>query len=153
MGQQQLLLLVLGIVLVAVAVVGGLMIFEENLKKNNAEMLISDAVNIAMSAQSWKVRPPTFGGQSGASRNDPMDYTGFDFGAVSLDSPHVTLNGTFTFTADTRGLVIVGTNMDHKNQVTLTVDGLTEKDIIAVVSTLDENGQIIGVETSTMTSQ
>lgn len=138
MGQQQLLLLVLGIVLVAVAVMGGLLIFEENLKKSNAESLISDAVNIATSAQSWKVRPPTFGGQSGSPRNDPMDFTGFDFSAISLGSPHETLNGTFSFTADSRGLVIVGQNEDHGNQVTLTVDGLTEKDIIAVVSTIDE---------------
>ena len=142
MGQQQLLLLVLGAVLVAVAIVGALLIFEENFKKSNAEALISDAVNIASSAQSWKVRPTTFGGQSGPSREDPMDYTGFTFGAISLESPHITTNGTFTFTADTRGLVIVGINEDFDNQVTLTVDGLTEKDIIAVVSSFEETYNI-----------
>ena len=138
MGQQQLLLLVLGIVIVAVAAVAGIFIFEENLKKNNAESLVSDAVNIATAAQAWKIRPPTFGGQSGFSRDDPMDFTGFTFTSIALDSPHTTLNGTFNFTADNRGLVIVGTNEIHGNQVTLTVDGLTEKDIIAVVSSMDE---------------
>ena len=138
MGQQQLLLLVLGIVLVAVAIVASFMIFDENLKKSNAESLVSDGVNIAISAQSWKVRPPTFGGQSGTSRNDPMDYTGFSFNAISIDSPHVTANGEFSFSADSRGLIIIGQNKDLGNQVTLTVDGLTEKDIIAVISNFDE---------------
>lgn len=138
MGQQQLLLLVLGIVLVAVAIVAGIFTFEDNLKKSNAESLITDAMNIAIAAQAWKVRPPTFGGQSGTHRNDPMDYTGFTFNAISLDTPHTTINGSFTFTADGRGLVIIGQSEDHSNQVTLTVDGLTERDIIAAVSTYDE---------------
>ncbi len=142
MGQQQLLLLVLGIVLVAVAILGSIIIFEENLKKSNAESLVSDAVNIATSAQSWKVRPHTFGGQSGSSRNDPMDFTGFTFGAISLETPHATINGIFTYTADSRGLIIVGQNEDHANLVTLTVDGLTEKDIIAVVSSPEETTNV-----------
>ena len=142
MGQQQLLLLVLGIVVVAFAIIASFMIFEENIKKSNAEALISDAVNIATAAQSWKVRPPTFGGQTGNFRDDPMDYSGFSFNAISLDSPYTTANGTFTFTADARGLVIIGQNDDLGNQVTLTVDGLTEQDIIAVVSSLGDDVNI-----------
>lgn len=138
MGQQQLLLLVLGIILVAVAIVAGLMAFDENIKKQNSEALIFDAMNIATAAQSWKVRPPTFGGQKGISRNDPMDYTGFDFESIALSNPYETPNGSFNFTADSRGLVIVGQNTNHKNQITLTVDGLTENDIIAVVSNIDD---------------
>lgn len=138
MGQQQLLLLVLGIVVVALAITSGFFIFEENIKKSNAEALVSDAINVATAAQAWKVRPPTFGGQPGSPRNNPMDFSGFSFPSISLESPHVTPNGVFTITADSRGLVIVGENTDLRNRVTLTVDGLTEKDIIAVVSTLDE---------------
>lgn len=138
MGQQQLLLLVLGIVLVAVAIVGGLYIFDENIKKNNAESLVSDAINIATAAQSWKIRPSTFGGQRGTPRDNPMDFTGFTFKAITLDDPHVTINGVFNVTADSRGLVIEGYNEDFGNKVTLTVDGLTERNIIAVISTLDE---------------
>ncbi len=148
MGQQQLLLLVLGIVLVAVAIVAGFMIFEENFKKSNAEAMVTDAVNIATAAQAWKVRPPTFGGQSGPSRDDPMDYTGFTFNAISLSTPYATPNGLFTYTADARGLVIIGQSEDHSNQVTLTVDGLTEQDIIAVVSSLDDDINITSEKTT-----
>ena len=138
MGQQQLLLLVLGIVVVAVAITSGFFIFEENIKKSNAEALVSDGINIAIAAQAWKVRPPTFGGQTGVPRNNPMDYSGFSLPSISLNSPHITQNGIFTITADSRGLVIVGQNNDLSNRVTLTVNGLTEKDIVAVVSHVDE---------------
>ena len=139
MGQQQLLLLVLGIVVVAFAIITSLFIFDENLKKSNAEALVSEGVNIATAAQSWKVRPPTFGGQPGFSRNNPMDFSGFSLPSISLGNPHVTPNGVFTVTADERGLIIVGQNEDLSNRVTLTVNGLTEKDIIAVISTIDDN--------------
>lgn len=138
MGQQQLLLLVLGIVIVAFAVVGGLFIFEENLKKSNAESLVSDAVDIATAAQAWKIRPASFGGQRGAPRSNPMDYTGFTFESISLQNPHITINGSFTASADSRGLVITGMNEDHGNKITMTVDGLTENNIIAVVSQIDD---------------
>ena len=141
MGQQQLLLLVLGIVIVGLMIIGGLFIFEENLKKSNAEALVTDAINIAVEAQAWKTRPAAFGGQNGAARENAMDFTGFTFSNLSLQSPHITLNGTFSFTADSRGLIITGINTDHGNQVTMTVDGLTEKDIIAVVSDLEETYQ------------
>ena len=139
MGQQQLLLLVLGIVIVALAVVSGLFIFEENLKKSNAEALVSDAVDIAMSAQAWKTRPATFGGQRGFPRNNTMDFTGFTFSSISLEDPHVTPNGIFNYTADSRGLIITGTSDTHGNRITMTVAGLTEKDIIAVVSSLEDS--------------
>ena len=139
MGQQQLLLLVLGLFIVAIAVVSGLFIFEENLKKSNAEALVSDAVDIATAAQAWKARPASFGGQRGAPRSNPMDYTGFTFESVSLQDPHITINGVFSASADSRGLVITGMNEDHRNKITMTVDGLTEQNIIAVVSQLDES--------------
>ena len=142
MGQQQLLLLVLGIVIVAFAVVSGLFIFEENLKKSNAESLVSDAVDIATAAQAWKSRPASFGGQRGAPRSNPMDYTGFTFESVSLQDPHVTPNGVFTASADSRGLVITGMNEVHRNKITMTVDGLTGSNIIAVVSQIEDNFSI-----------
>ena len=138
MGQQQLLLLVLGLVVVSFMVLGGVLMFEENLKKSNSDALIADAIDIATAAQAWKVRPGSFGGQKGIARSNEMDFTGFTFEALSLPDPHITINGEFTFSADTRGLIIMGSNEVHGNKVTMTVDGLTEENIIAVVSQLEE---------------
>ena len=123
-------------------ILGGVLMFEENLKKSNSDALISDAIDIATAAQAWKVRPGSFGGQKGTARSNEMDYTGFTFDALSLPNPHVTLNGSFTFSADTRGLIIMGISEVHGNKVTMTVDGLTEEDIIVVVSQHDETREI-----------
>lgn len=57
MGQQQLLLLVLGIVIVGLAVVVGIQAFSENQKQANADQMVNDAIRIASDAQAWKLKP------------------------------------------------------------------------------------------------
>ncbi|MEZ4700805.1 MAG: hypothetical protein R2834_10785 [Rhodothermales bacterium] len=142
MGQQQLLLLVLSLVIVALAVVAGLFMFQENMRKSNADALVSDAINVANQAQAWKIRPAAFGGQAGAARDNMADFTGFSFEALTLQDPHVTLNGTFNYRADERGLVIIGTNQSLGTRVTLTVNGISDRDIVAVVSSLVESTSV-----------
>lgn len=118
--------------------------FEENLKKNNSDALISDAIDIATAAQAWKLRPGSFGGQRGPSRTNEMDYTGFTFEAITLTNPHLTINGEFTFTADSRGLIITGVNAEHNNKVTMTVDGLNDNNMIVVISQFEETTNVAG---------
>ena len=65
MGQQQLLLLVLGIVIVGLAVVVGIQAFSENQTKANADAMINDGVRIASDAQAWALKPSQFGGGAG----------------------------------------------------------------------------------------
>ena len=65
MGQQQLLLLVLGIVIVGLAVVVGIQAFSENQTKANADAMINDGVRIASDAQAWALKPAQFGGGAG----------------------------------------------------------------------------------------
>ncbi|MFT5143958.1 MAG: hypothetical protein ACI80V_001707 [Rhodothermales bacterium] len=67
MGQQQLLLLVLGIVIVGLAVVVGIQAFSENQKKANADALVNDAIRISSDAQAWKLKPGAFGGGASAT--------------------------------------------------------------------------------------
>lgn len=62
MGQQQLLLLVLGIVLVGLAVVVGISAFGENQKKTNLDLLTADAVRLSTAVQAWKMKPSAVGG-------------------------------------------------------------------------------------------
>ena len=62
MGQQQLLLLVLGVVIVGLAVVVGIQAFGENQTKANADAMVNDGVRIASDAQAWKLKPQAFGG-------------------------------------------------------------------------------------------
>ncbi|MDA0875367.1 MAG: GspE/PulE family protein [Bacteroidetes bacterium] len=77
MGQQQLLLLVLGIVIVGLAVVVGIQAFSENQKQANADQMVNDAIRIASDAQAWKLKPGAFGGGASAT-----NWTGLDFGQI-----------------------------------------------------------------------
>ncbi len=77
MGQQQLLLLVLGIVIVGLAVVVGIQAFSENQKQANADMMVNDAIRIASDAQAWKLKPGAFGGGASAT-----NWTGLNFGQL-----------------------------------------------------------------------
>jgi len=138
MGQQQLLLLVLGIVIVGLAVVVGIQAFGENQKKANSDALVNDGVRIASDAQAWKLKPAAFGG--GAA---DADFTNFTFTQVGYEiadgsgncanGEYENLNGCFT-AAPGASLVITGINAELANQVTVTVAGTRPEDITTVVS-------------------
>ncbi|MBU1096738.1 MAG: hypothetical protein CVV23_01450 [Ignavibacteriae bacterium HGW-Ignavibacteriae-2] len=62
MGQQQLLLIVLGIILVAVALVVGISLFRENAVDQKRHNLINECINLAAMAQQYFLKPTTYGG-------------------------------------------------------------------------------------------
>ena len=86
MGQQQLLLLVLGIVIVGIAIVVGINAYSENSVKSNFDALLQDGLRIASDAQSWKSKPELFGGSDDATKTDADDFIGSDF--VQLGYAH-----------------------------------------------------------------
>lgn len=67
MGQQQLLLLILGIVLVGVAVVIGISTFSERNDEADFDASASEAMRVAGNILSWKHTPSTLGGGSNAA--------------------------------------------------------------------------------------
>lgn len=75
MGQQQLLLLVLGIILVGVAVAVGLQMFSSSAVDANRDMVTLDLTNLATKAQTYYKKPQTMGG---GSRN----YQNFTLGTL-----------------------------------------------------------------------
>ena len=143
MGQQQLLLLVLGIVIVGLAVVVGIQAFSENMKKTNADALVNDAIRIAADAQAWKLKPAAFGGGSSAT-----NWTGLDFGQIGYPdgeqglNPHLAiageyenLNGVYALSGQaTTDLVVTAYGYEADgttvlNTVTVTIDGTSSADI------------------------
>ena len=62
MGQQQLLLLVLGIVIVGIAVIAGIQAFGDGSRKADGDALASEALNVVGDVQAWKAKPAAFGG-------------------------------------------------------------------------------------------
>jgi hypothetical protein len=84
MGQQQLLLIILGVIIVGIAIAVGISQFGGNSTQANKDGITSGLVNIAANAYQYKFRPTTMGGGSNS-------YVGYTIPAKML----VDANGTY----------------------------------------------------------
>ena len=158
MGQQQLLLLVLGIVIVGLAVVVGIQAFSENQKKANADALTITGLRIASDAQAYLRKPPAFGGPPpDGTGNRPQDFStntaltlsdlGYPTGAESCGTgtskpatTYCTLDGDYDGVVNGSGeFVITATSATtsgggDNNTVCVVVSGLTTNDITTTVN-------------------
>ena len=62
MGQQQLLLIVLGVIVVGIAVVVGINLFNANAVSSNRDGVVSDLNNLGAMAQQYYKKPTSMGG-------------------------------------------------------------------------------------------
>jgi hypothetical protein len=62
MGQQQLLLLILGVIIVGLAIAVGLSLFAANSVQSNKDAMINDINNIAANAYQFYIRPTSMAG-------------------------------------------------------------------------------------------
>ncbi|HUT03178.1 MAG TPA: hypothetical protein VM163_04740 [bacterium] len=62
MGQQQLLLIVLSIIIVGIAVVIGLGLFSEGADQANVDQVVQDVVSMGARAQQYYMKPAALGG-------------------------------------------------------------------------------------------
>ena len=134
MGQQQLLLLVLGIVIVGLAVVVGIQAFGENQKKSNSDALVNDVVRIASDAQAWNLKPAAFGGGAGGFAGLSFEQLGY----VAPSGTYSNLNGEFEFTTITASSITItacDTQATFDNLVIAVVDGTGPTNIATTVAT------------------
>ena len=141
MGQQQLLLIVLGIVITGFAVVVGLQAFAVNQKKANIDAMLITGMRIASEAQAWAQTPrsmgggkPNFGGSSGDFTGLTIDFRQLGY-TVDGGDKYVTLDGTFSITnSGGASIVIEGVSAntsggEDDNLVCITVAGFKAEDI------------------------
>ena len=62
MGQQQLLLIVLGVIIVGIAVVVGINLFNANARESTKDTMVSEATNLGAMAQQYFKKPIALGG-------------------------------------------------------------------------------------------
>jgi hypothetical protein len=62
MGQQQLLLIVLGVIIVGIAIVVGINLFNANAESSAQDTIVSAATNIGALAQQYFKKPTSMGG-------------------------------------------------------------------------------------------
>ena len=117
MGQQQLLLIVLGIIIVGIAVVVGINLFTASASEQNRDAVVLDMTNIAMMAQQYLRTPAELGGGG-------RTYLGFSI-PQDIDT---TANGIYTIRVRNQDATIVGTGVEIGN------DGTTNVKVIMVIT-------------------
>lgn len=104
MGQQQLLLIVLGVIIVGIAVVVGINVFTASSVQANRDGLISDCTNLASLSQQYYRKPTALGGGGNA-------FTSWTV-PTSLDT---TGNGTYAATVAAQSVTLVATGNETGN--------------------------------------
>jgi len=69
MGQQQLLLIILGVIVVGIAIAVGISQFSAHSNQANKDGVTSSLVNIAANAYQYRIRPTTMGGGGNSFAN------------------------------------------------------------------------------------
>lgn len=111
MGQQQLILIILGIVIVSVAIALGMTLFSTGHDTATRDMIVNDLTRIASHAQHHYIKPASLGGGSNS----------FDNFYIS-DSIRENAVAEYTAEPDGRSLVLTGTSISNNELiVTLTV--------------------------------
>lgn len=94
MGQQQLLLIVLGVIVVGIAIVVGINLFQSGAVEANRNAVIADLYHVAHLAEAFHRRPTNFGG-GGSS------FVGFSIPPKN----QTTENGTYSISSAAIGLI------------------------------------------------
>ena len=92
MGQQQLILIILGVIVVGLAIAVGITMFGANSAESNKDGVTSSLVNIAADAHQFKLRPKILGGgrPSYEGYSIPVKFQSDDNGTYSLEgSPSI----------------------------------------------------------------
>lgn len=113
MGQQQLLLIVLGIVVVGIAVAMGVFLFSGSNIQANKDAMSNEIMDIAANAVKFYYKPLNMGGGA-------RSYLSYDI----PDMMDTTDNASYTVSAKTKNTItILGTSrLDVKNTVEVTFD-------------------------------
>lgn len=108
MGQQQLLLIILGVIVVGIAVAVGITMFQDNAVSANRDAVVNDLVNLAARAQQYFRRPTSLGGGQNSFNGLSADATGLKKLVNTNASPWVNANGSYAIiTAGTDSMVVI----------------------------------------------
>ena len=105
MGQQQLLLIVLGVIIVGIAVVVGINVFTASSLEANKSALVADLQTIGSMAQQYYRKPTAMGGGGNT-------FTGFSISPSLRQTANMNAEITTTVAAQSVKLVAIGTESD-----------------------------------------
>lgn len=135
MGQQQLLLLVLGTVIVGLGVVAGIDAFNSNQESSNQDALVNQAVRVASDAQAWMQKPEAYGGGGGQGDNwDQLSLSDLGYETTANDSFETQYgNIGIGSTGGGDSLEVTAYSSDYDQTITVAVGGTGSDDISTTV--------------------
>jgi len=124
MGQQQLLLIVLGVIVVGIAVVVGFNMFSANAVSSNRDGIVADLNNLGAMAQQYWRKPGAMGGGN-------RSFTNWTIPTKTDTTP----NGTYAATVAAQSITIVGTGNELNNGTALKHTATVSPFAITIVQT------------------
>jgi len=124
MGQQQLLLVILGTIIVAVAIGVGVSQFGAQSAQSNKDGVTISLMNIAANAYQYKIRPSTLGGGSGSysGYTIPSKMRQDDFGRYTAPVAGAT-SCIITGTSSLDPLFVATCTVDDTGRTQMTYNG------------------------------
>ncbi|HTP79437.1 MAG TPA: hypothetical protein VMM57_03415 [Bacteroidota bacterium] len=113
MGQQQLILVLLGIMIIGVGIAAGLGLFSTNNSNNNKMAIMQDLNNIAAHAIKYQVRPATMGGGNGS-------FDGFTIAPNMVSNANASYSTTSISSNSITVLAVSA--IDSSNTIIVTID-------------------------------
>ena len=128
MGQQQLLLLVLGVIIVGLAIGVGIEAYSQNQVKSSEDAMVNTALRLGSEIQGWARKGDLYGGLNGWSN---INGSSFDFSSIGLPAgqEYESDVGTFTVSGSTGEIVLLGEDADTESVIKVTVTGPNSEDI------------------------
>ncbi len=132
MGQQQLLLIVLGVIIVGIAVVVGINLFNANAEESAKDTLVSEGTNIGAMAQQFYKKPVALGGGGNSFTTSKGAAAEFDIPALldSTASAVWTVNNTETLCTLTGTPVDPGYKLKFKVTTTVSPTQIISKVVL-----------------------
>jgi hypothetical protein len=116
MGQQQLLLIILGVIIVGIAIAVGVTMFGSSSVQSNKDAIVNDLNNIAANAYQYRVRPKTMGGGGG-------NYGGYTVPVIFQPNANGNYGPTTAVAAGTQSFTVTGNSSPYPgSSVTAVVD-------------------------------
>jgi Tfp pilus assembly protein PilE len=125
MGQQQLLLIILGVIVVGIAVAVGITMFNDSATSANRDAVTNDLINLASRAQQFYRRPTALGGGGGSFSG--LSSTGIKLLTKTSGTSMINGNGEYTIlSASSSAVSLQGegneTGNDGTNPVKIVMD-------------------------------
>ena len=124
MGQQQLLLLILGVLIVGTAIAVGVSQYGAQAEQANKDGVTSSLVNIAANAYQYKIRPSTLGGGSNSfsGYTIPSKMRKDDFGTYTAPVANAS-SCVITGTSSLNALFVATCSVDDTGKTLMNYNG------------------------------